>query len=107
MATATPRRRASPRVEISVDVALSRAASRDPVTGRTLDVGPGGMLVETRRPLRLGEPLQFTCALQDGGDGQLTGRAHVVREHVKGVYGLCFERLGDAQRARLAALVAT
>lgn len=103
MATVAPRRRASPRAEISVAVMLSRGRAGADLVGRTQDLGPGGMLVETRRPLRTGEELAFVLALDDGA--RVSGRAHVVRHHAGDLYGLRFDRLADGARERLTALV--
>ena len=103
MATAAPRRRASPRAEISLPVALARGARHGAeLAGRTHDLGPGGMRVETKRPLNAGEELAFVLALEDGT--RLAGRAHVVRQHAGHVYGLRFDRLADGAFERLAAM---
>ena len=104
MATTTPRRRAAPRAEISLPVALARGARHGAdLVGRTQDLGPSGMRVEVGRPLHDGEELAFVLALEDGT--RITGRAHVVRHHAGDVYGLRFDRLAGDARDRLAALV--
>ena len=104
MATVAPRRRATPRAEVSLPVALSRGARHGAeLVGRTQDLGPGGMRIETRRPLHAGEELAFVLAMDDGS--RVVGRAHVVRHHAGGVYGLRFDRLGDGCKERLEALV--
>lgn len=96
------RRRATPRAEVSLGVTLTRAGAGAAVEGRTHDLGPGGMLVATRRPLRVDEQLAFAVALDDGT--RVTGRAHVVREHACEVYGLRFDRLSPGDGDRLEAL---
>ena len=81
---------------------LARGRAGADLVGRTHDLGLGGMRVETQRPLRAGEELAFVLALEDGT--RLTGRAHVVRHHAGGVYGLRFDRLAGDARERLAAI---
>ena len=104
MATVAPRRRASPRAEISLPVALARGARHGAeLVGRTHDLGPGGMRVETKRPLHDGEELAFVLALEDGS--RIAGRAHVVRHHAGDLYGLRFDRLAAGALERLAAMV--
>ena len=102
METLTPRRRASPRVQMTLDVVLARGRAGADVAGRTQDVGPGGMCVATRRPLRIDEQLTFELVLDDGT--RVTGRAHVIREHACDVYGLRFDRVVADGLERLAAL---
>ena len=104
MQTLGPRRRATPRAQLAVDVVLARGRVGSDVGGRTQDLGPGGMRVATRRPLRVDEHLRFTITLDD--ETQVTGRAHVVREDARNVYGLRFDRLADDARERLESLVA-
>lgn len=96
------RRRAAPRAEVSLGVMLSRAGTGADVEGRTYDLGPGGMRVSTRRPLRVDEQLAFAVDLDDGT--RVTGRAHVVREHACEVYGLRFDRVAPGDGERLEAL---
>lgn len=83
---------------------LTRPGAGAAVEGRTHDLGPGGMRVATRRPLRVDEQLVFAVDLDDGT--RITGRAHVVREHACEVYGLRFDRLAAGDGERLEALVA-
>ena len=84
---------------------LARGRSGADVPGRTSDVGPGGMRVATRRPLRVDELLAFDLVLADGR--RITGTAHVVREHACDVYGLRFDRLAADDRDRLAQLASS
>ena len=82
---------------------LSRGARHGAeLVGRTHDLGPGGMRVETKRPLHTGEELAFVLALDDGA--RISGRAHVVRHHAGDFYGLRFDRLADGGIERLTAL---
>jgi PilZ domain len=104
MASTELRRRATPRAQIAVAVTLARGRVGKDVTGRTQDLGPGGMRVATRRPLRVDEHLAFELTLDDGTC--VTGRARVVREDVGNVYGLRFARIADDGLERLASLVA-
>lgn len=94
-------RRGSPRIELDCGCTLSRRFG-SPVEGRTLDVGPGGMRVATRRPLSTDEVLEFELP-PPAGPG-LRGRARVLRQQTYGVYALRFERLSDEARAALARL---
>ena len=87
---------------MALDVKLARGRAGADVVGRTHDLGPGGMRVATRRPLRVDEQLAFVVFLEDGT--RVTGRAHVVREHAGHVYGLRFDRLAIGGQERLAAL---
>jgi hypothetical protein len=91
-------------VELCAQVRFSRTRAGSEVEGTTHDVGPGGMRVATRRPLRLDEHLSFVLALDDGTE--VCGQAHVVREHACDVYGLCFDRLSPGDRACLETLAA-
>lgn len=103
MAVATPRRRATPRAAVAADVTLTRRARHGaPVTGRTEDLGPGGMRITTRRPLKVDERLEFDVALADGS--HVCGSAHVVRAAARDVYALCIDAVGEDDGARLWAL---
>ena len=93
----TQERRGSPRVELECECKLSRRLG-SPIEARTLDVGPGGMRVATKRPLATDEVLEFD--LQLGAQG----RARVLREQTYGVYALRFERLSEDDRAALSRL---
>jgi hypothetical protein len=91
-------RRASPRMEVALSC---RFARRDGavIAARTIDVGSGGMRVETAWPLEVGEVVAFELFARAGGPG--TGHARVTREEALGVYGVRFERMADAARAQL------
>jgi len=91
-------------VELALVVRLSRGRHGHDVEGRTEDVGPSGIRVATRRPLRPGEPLSFVLTLDDGTT--VTGQAHVVREHACDVYALRFDRVAGDGQGCLEALVA-
>jgi PilZ domain len=72
--------------------------SGSPVTGHTIDVGPGGMRICTSRPLAADEVLRFE--LTPGIDG----RARVLRQQSHDTYAIRFEALGEPARAELSRL---
>lgn len=96
-------RRVGPRVAVEFPCNLSRR-NGSVVSGRTLDVGAGGMRIATERPLGIDEVLDFELAAD--GTGPVSGRARVMREHTWRVYAIRFERLGDAARQQLTTLTA-
>jgi hypothetical protein len=69
--------------------------SGSPVTGHTIDVGPGGMCVCTSRPLAADEVLRFELA------AGIDGRARVLRQQGHDTYAIRFELLGEPARAEL------
>jgi hypothetical protein len=69
------------------------------ISVQTVNVGPGGMCVMTRRPLAIDEVLEFDLPLADAGN--LDGRARVVRQERHDVYALRFEGLPEPTRERL------
>jgi hypothetical protein len=72
-----------------------------PIRAQTIDLGPGGMRVETPRPLTADEEVDFAIPT----DGlRLSGRAREMRQHERYVYALRFERLPADARAALHAL---
>jgi PilZ domain len=85
--------RRSPRIEIEVPCKLHRR-SGSPIEGRTLDLGPGGMRVCTKRPLAADETLRFELQGIDG-------RARVLRQQTHDTYAIRFEMLGEPARAEL------
>jgi hypothetical protein len=95
-------RRRLPRVEIAVECTLQRRMG-SPIVAQTIDLGPGGMRVESRRPLTADEEVDF--AIPDEAVG-VRGRARVMRQQERYVYALRFERLPPETRAALAALAA-
>jgi hypothetical protein len=93
-------RRRQPRAELRVACTLSRRKG-GPISGQTLDVGPGGMRVSTNRPLAIDEVLHFDLPIEQD---RLDGDARVVREHAPNVYALRFEHLAEAAVNRLQAI---
>jgi len=85
--------RRSPRIEIEMPCTLHRR-SGSPIEGRTLDLGPGGMRVCTKRPLAADETLRFEL------EG-VHGRARVLRQQTYDTYAVRFELLGEPALAEL------
>ena len=96
-------RRSSPRVDVEVGVELARPIG-PPVAGRTVDLSVGGMRIQTARPLRVDEVLEFSLDLGDGRE--LRGDARVMRMHPCSRYALRFERLAPEAGAAVGDLVA-
>jgi hypothetical protein len=86
-------------VKVEMTCTLHRR-SGTPITGRTVDVGPGGMCVCTSRPLAADEVLRFE--LPTGVDGL----ARVLRQQGHDMYAFRFERLAEPARAELNRLAA-
>jgi hypothetical protein len=74
--------------------------SGSPINARTVDLGPGGMCVATKRPLSPDEVLNFQLG------PQITGRARVLRQQGWERYAVRFEALADPARAELDGIVA-
>lgn len=94
------RRRRQPRTAIALECVLTRRKGA-PITCQTLDVGPGGMCVQTSRPLGIDEVLHFDLPVNGAN---VDGDARVLREHGPNVYALRIETLRDADARRLGAL---
>jgi hypothetical protein len=91
-------RRLSPRAPVSLACTLRRGQG-SPIDARTLDLGPAGMCITCKRPLRTDEVVAFELC-----DEHVRGEARVLREQSFGEYALRFERVDDAARARLDAM---
>jgi hypothetical protein len=74
--------------------------SGSPIVARTVDLGPGGMCVATKRPLSPDEVLKFQLG------PQITGRARVLRQQGWERYAVRFEALAEPARAELDGIVA-
>ena len=98
-----PDRRASPRVELTVECTLRRRTG-SAITAQTRDLGPGGMSVKSTRPLAADEVLEFDLPLPPGDT--VGGRARVLREQAYRVYALRFEALAEPDRSRIAGVAA-
>ena len=101
-------RRRWPRHEVHLDVTLACLDGDEAtgVTGRTIDLGMGGLRVETRRRLPPGADVTVFLALPDASS--LVERAAVVSSHVTAgryLYGLAFDRLAEVDAGRLRSLL--
>ena len=98
-ATATPQRRATPRVAVELPVTFARAKRHGrPVAARTVDLSTGGARVVADRPLKVDEVLTFDLSCPD--ESHVCGECRVLREHVGRTYAVRFERLDDPAAAR-------
>ena len=91
-------KRRSPRVRLEMECTLHRRRG-SPVTGRTVDLGPGGMCVATSRPLSTDEVLEFELP------PRIRGRARVLRQQGSASYAVRFETRPAPAREALSALV--
>jgi hypothetical protein len=91
-------KRRSPRVRLAMECTLHRR-SGSPISGRTVDLGPGGMCVSTSRPLSTDEVLEFELP------PRISGKARVLRQNGYDSYSVRFETLGEPAREALSALV--
>jgi hypothetical protein len=91
-------KRRSPRVRVEMECMLHRW-SGSPITGHTVDLGPGGMCVATTRPLSTDEVLEFELP------PRISGRVRVLRQQGYDSYAVRFETLPDPAREALSALV--
>jgi PilZ domain len=103
-------RRRWPRHPIELDVTLASLDGPDPnvggVPGRTLDIGMGGLRVETNHRLPPGEDLTIILTLPDGAP--LVARTTVVAVQVRGdvfEYRLAFDQLDELDTTNLIALL--
>lgn len=94
--------RHAPRVEINLPCTLRRPVGR-PIIARTINVGTGGMLVSSARPLTVDEPLDFDLSTQSV---PVSGQARVLRHQQLDVYALRFERLPPPMERQLKTLAA-
>ena len=103
-------RRRWPRQAVHLDVVLAPLIGHDDavtgIAGRTLDLGIGGLRVETDRRLPGGSLLSMTLTLPDGGTlVALTTIVYADVSEERCEYGLAFDELSDVDAARLAALI--
>ena len=87
-------------MQLTVQCTLQRRMG-SPISAQTIDLGPGGMRVESRRPLSADEEVDFAIP---NDVLPVSGRARVMRQHERYVYALRFERLAPEARAALNAL---
>jgi hypothetical protein len=93
-------KRRAPRVDVTVPCALRRRTG-SPIPAETLNLGPGGMLVRSPRPLRVDEALDIDLA---DLDMRIVGAARVMRHEGHREYALRFEGLPQAMLEHLRAL---
>lgn len=103
-------RRRWPRHPIELDVTLASLDGPDPhvggVPGRTVDIGMGGLRVETNHRLPPGEDLTVILTLPDGAP--LVARTTVVAVHARDdvfEYRLAFDQLDELDTTNLIALL--
>ena len=92
--------RRTPRVQITVPCALHRRRG-GPIPCETLNLGPGGMLISSPRPLAVDETLDIDLA---DLDLRVVGPARVLRHQGQDRYALRFEGLPDPMLEHLRAL---
>lgn len=90
------RRAQRARVELQCTL---RRRSGAPISGRTLDLGPGGMRVCTSRPLATDEVLVIEVP------PRIVGRGRVLRQAGHDSYAVRFEVLDEPARGELRRLV--
>ena len=86
--------RRSPRAKVKVRCMLHRRTG-SPITGHTVDLGPGGMCVCTTRPLAADEVVRFELP------PDIDGRGRVLRQQGRDIYAVRFELLGEPALAEL------
>jgi len=94
--------RRAPRIDVALACTLQRTKG-SPIAARTLNLGSGGMLVSSARPLAVDEELDFALA---DLDVPIAGHARVMRQQLHDVYALRFEGLPEAMVGHLHALAA-
>lgn len=93
-------KRRTPRVEVTVPCALRRPRGA-PIPCETLNLGPGGMLISSPRPLAVDESLDIDLA---DLDMRVIGPARVLRHQGQDHYALRFEGLPQPMVQHLLAL---
>jgi c-di-GMP-binding flagellar brake protein YcgR len=93
--------RRAPRVDIELPCTLRRMKG-SPIAAHTLNLGAGGMLVTSLRPLAIDEQIDFQLA---DLDQPLSGHARVLRQQGHDSYALRFEQLPEAMADCLRTLV--
>jgi hypothetical protein len=95
----SPAARVDP-ARVSLPCTLRRRVGA-PIVAQTLEVGPAGMRVASRRPLAPDETVEFD--LPDP-EIRISGHARVVRQQRLNVYALRFEGLPAPMERRLHAI---
>jgi DNA-binding response OmpR family regulator len=76
-------------IRIPVDFAVEAVADGRSTRALALNLSANGMLIESQRPLRIGDELQLAFSLP-GDDQPQQGRARVVRQAAATQYGVAF-----------------
>jgi c-di-GMP-binding flagellar brake protein YcgR len=103
--TRQPERRRSARVAVALELTLSRGRG-NPIQGRTLDVGTGGMRIATARPLAVDEVLAFEFRLETKARA-VSGQVRVLREYAQQTYAMRFVKLTGEDTTLLSSFVAS
>jgi hypothetical protein len=93
-------KRRAPRADVAVACALRRRSGA-PIPAETLNLGPGGTLVRTGRPLAIDESLDFEL------DTRIAAPARVLRHEGGAIYALRFENPPELMVRRLQELAAS
>jgi hypothetical protein len=91
--------RRAPRARVELQCTLRRR-SGSPISGHTVDLGPGGMCVCTSRPLATDEVLIFEVP------PRIAGRGRVLRQSGHDSYAVRFAALDEPALQELRRLVA-
>jgi PilZ domain len=87
-------KRRAPRANVEVACALRRRGGAS-IPAETLNLGPGGTLVRTERPLSIDESLDFEL------DTRIAAPARVLRHEGHDIYALRFENPPELMVRRL------
>lgn len=88
-------------MQIALPCTLRRLKG-SPIAAQTVDLGAGGMLVRSGRPLAIDEEVDFDLAALEIA---VSGHARVLRQQRHDVYALRFEKLHGEAQDRLLELV--
>jgi PilZ domain len=83
---------------------LLRRRTGSAISVETVNLGPGGMCILTKRPLAIDEVLEFDLSV--AGTDHVDGHVRVLRQEGHGMYALRFEDLQAPTRERLQTLLA-
>ncbi len=90
----------APRAQITMECTLRRRTG-SPIAAQTVDLGPDGMRVTSRRPLAADETVDFDLP---NLEMRVAGHARVLRQQRSHVYVLRFESLPEPMSRVLHAL---
>jgi hypothetical protein len=76
------------------------------IAGATIDLGVGGALISTARPLHVDETVRMVLRLDDGDPTPVVARARVLRQTGSSAYALRFITLDPGGADRLTPFVA-